>query len=191
MPANQLYHTWSDQIRQLCPTARKTLIHNFTCLLIGIYLSGKVHLSAIASKLPGSAKLFSTVQRLRRLLQSAICVRRWYRPISEGLLRSQAQHGHVHLIVDGTKVSAHHRLLMVSIAFHRRAIPIAWTLVKSKLGHSSALKQCALLAYVHSLVPIDVSVSVGGDCEFGSVAVMRQLDAWRWGSTCFGKRATR
>jgi hypothetical protein len=180
MPANQLYHTWFDQIRQLCPTARKTLIHNFTWLLIGIYLSGKVHLSAIANKLPGSAKLPSAVQRLRRLLQSAISVRKWYGPIGEELLRRQAQHGHIHLIVDGTKVSFHHRLLMVSIAFRRRTIPIAWTWVKSKRGHSSALKQCALLAYVHSLVPNDVSVSIVGDCEFGAVAVMQQLDAWEW-----------
>jgi hypothetical protein len=180
MPANQLYHTWSDQIRQLCPTARKTLIHNFTWLLIGIYLSGKVHLSAIANKLPGAAKLPSAVQRLRRLLQNAICVRKWYGPIAEELLKSQAQHGHIGLVVDGTKVSFHHRLLMVSIAFRRRAIPIVWTWVKSKRGHSSALKQCALLAYVHSLVPNDVSVSIVGDCEFGAVAVMQQLDAWEW-----------
>jgi hypothetical protein len=180
MPANQLYHTWSDRIRQLCPTARKTLIHNFTWLLIGIYLSGKVHLSVIANKLPGAANLPSAVQRLRRLLQSAICVRKWYGPIAEELLKSQAQHGHIRLVVDGTKVSFHHRLLMVSIAFRRRAIPIVWTWVKSKRGHSSALKQCALLAYVHSLVPNDVSVSIVGDCEFGAVAVMQQLDAWEW-----------
>jgi len=37
MPANQRYHTWSDRIRQLCPNGRETHIHNFTCLLIGIY----------------------------------------------------------------------------------------------------------------------------------------------------------
>jgi hypothetical protein len=180
MPANQLYHTWSDQIRQLCPTARKTLVHNFTWLLIGLYLSRKVHLSTIANQLPGSAKLHSTVQRLRRLLQHSIRVRKWYGPIGAALLESQARHGPIRLIVDGTKVSFHHRLLMVSIAFRRRAIPIVWTWVKSKRGHSSAIKQLALLAYVHKLIPNGVSVSVVGDCEFGAVAVMRQLGVWQW-----------
>ena len=180
MPVNHLYHIWSDQIRQLCPTARKSLIHNFTRLLIGIYLSGKVHLSLIANKIPGSAKLPSKVQRLRRLLQKVIGVRKWYDPIAEELLQSQAQHGHIRLIVDASKVSFHHQLLMVSIAYRRRAIPIVWTWVKGKRGHSSALKQGALLAYVHSRIPNNVSVSVVGDCEFGSVAVMRQLDAWQW-----------
>ena len=33
MPA-RLYRTWIDQIRQRCPTARKSLIHNFTWLLV-------------------------------------------------------------------------------------------------------------------------------------------------------------
>ncbi|MBN1579190.1 MAG: hypothetical protein JXA89_00700, partial [Anaerolineae bacterium] len=100
MPA-KLYHTWIDRIQQLCPKARKTLMHNFTWLLVGIYLSRAVHLSLIANKIPGRAKLNSVVQRLSRLLQSAICVRKWYGPIGEQLLQSQAQHGRIRLIVDG------------------------------------------------------------------------------------------
>ena len=178
MPAG-LYHTWVDQIRQLCPYARKKLIHNFTCLLVGIYLSSSVHLSKVANRIPGDAKLNSTVQRLRRLLQSAICVRKWYSPIAETLLKSQAQHGTVRLIVDGSKVSFHHQLLMVSIAYRRRAIPIVWTWIKGR-GHSSATKQLALLGYVYKLIPSNVSVSVVGDCEFGAIAVLLQLDVWGW-----------
>jgi hypothetical protein len=191
MPANRLYHTWFDRIRQLSSTARKTTIRNFTWLLVGIYLSRSVHLSLIANKIPGRAKLNSVVQRLSRLLQSAICVRKWYGPIGEELLKSQAQHGRIRLIFDGSKVSFHHQLLMVSIAYRRRAIPIAWTWVKGKRGHSSSIKQLALLRYVYKLIPKDVSVSVVGDCEFGAVAILRQLDSWQWwyvlrqkGDTC-------
>ena len=178
MPA-RLYHTWIEQIRQLCPQARKTLIHNFTYLLVGIYLSNSVYLSKIANKIPGQAKLTSVVQRLRRLLQSDICVRKWYNPIAETLLKSQSQHGTVRLIVDGSKISFHHQLLMVSIAYRRRAIPIVWTWVKGR-GHSTAIKQLALLGYVHKLIPSNVSVSVVGDCEFGAIAVLDQLDDWEW-----------
>jgi len=180
MPANRLYHTWFDRIRQLCPEARKTLIHNFTWLLVGIYLSRKVHLSLIANKIPGRAKLNSKVQRLRRLLLGPIAVRKWYNSVAVDLLESQAQHGHIRLIVDGSKVSFHHQLLMVSIAYRRRAIPIAWTWVKGKRGHSSALKQLALLRYVYTLIPQNVSVSIFGDSEFGAVALLRQLDSWGW-----------
>lgn len=181
MPANRLYHTWVVQIRQLCPHGRKTLIRNFTWLLVGIYLSRKVHLSEIANKIPGRAKLNSTVQRLCRLLQNrGLCVRKWYDPVAQELLQRQALHGGVCLIVDGSKVSFHHRLLMVAIAYRRRAVPVAWTWVHSKQGHSSALKQLALLHHVQRWVPAGVPVSVVGDSEFGSGAVLKQLDRWQW-----------
>ena len=175
----RLYNTWIDQIRQLCPQARKKILHNFTWLLVGIYLSQSVHLSKIANKIPGKAKLPSVVQRMSRLLQSAIRVRKWYSSMAETLLKSQAQHGTVRLIVDGSKVSFHHQLLMVSIAYRRRAIPIVWTWVKGR-GHSTAIKQLALLTYVRNLIPDNVSVSVVGDCEFGAIAVLDRLDAWGW-----------
>ena len=191
MPANRLYHTWFERIRQLSSTARKTTIRNFTWLLVGIYLSRSVHLSLIANKIPGRAKLNSVVQRLSRLLQSTMSVRQWYGPLGEELLQSQAQHGHIRLIVDGSKVSFHHQLLMVSIAYRRRAIPIVWTWVKGKRGHSSSVKQLALLRYVYNLIPQGVSVSIVGDSEFGAVAILRQLDTWQWpyvlrqkGDTC-------
>ena len=180
MPVNSLYHTWIDRIRQLCPEARRTLIHNFTWLLVGLYLSRKVHLSLIANKIPGHAKLNSKVQRLRRLLLDPISVRKCYDPIAVELLESQAQHGPVRLIVDGSKVSFHHQLLMVSIAYRRRAIPIVWTWVQGNRGHSSALKQLALLRHIHKLMPENASVSLVGDSEFGAVAILRQLDRWGW-----------
>jgi hypothetical protein len=149
-------------------------------LLIGIYLSRKVHLSLIANKIPGRAKLPSKVQRLRRLLLGPIYVRKWYDPLAEELLESQAQHGPIRLIVDGTRVSFHHQLLMVSLAYRRRAIPIAWTWVKGKRGHSSAIKQLALLRHIYNLIPKNASVSIVGDSEFGAVALLRQLDDWEW-----------
>jgi len=180
MPANSLYHTWFDRIRQLCPKARKSFVHNFTWLLIGIYLSRKVHLSLIANKIPGRAKLNSKVQRLRRLLLGPIPVRTWYDPLAEELLKSQAEHGHIRLIVDGTRVSFHHQLLMVSLAYRRRAIPIAWTWVKCERGHSSAIKQLALLRHVYNMIPKNVLVSIVGDSEFGAVDLLRQLDDWGW-----------
>jgi hypothetical protein len=48
--------------------------------------------------------------------------------------------GEIRLIADGTKVGFGHQLLMVSVAFRRRAIPIAWTWVRKSRGHSSAAK---------------------------------------------------
>lgn len=182
MPINSLYHTWFCRIRELRSKQRITQIRNFVWLMVGIYQSRSVNLSRIAMKIPGRAKLLSITRRLSRLLDNpAIRVREWYGPIAREWLEAQYQHiGEVRLIVDGTKIGSQHQLLMVGLAYRKRAIPIAWTWVKHVKGHSTARKHLALLNYVRTLLPAGAGIFLVGDCEFGSMEVLRQLDQWRW-----------
>jgi len=181
MSADRLYDTWFRCLRELLATERITRVRNLVWLLVGMSLSRSVHLSQIAAKLPLPATMLSTVQRLTRFLQnSAFRVRPWYRPLVQPLLAQVAQSGPVRLILDASKVSAHHRLLMVALAYRKRALPIVWTWVNSSQGHSSAHKQLALLDYVQHLLPASAQVIVVGDCEFGAVLLLRQLEAWHW-----------
>lgn len=182
MPTNHLYDTWIQQIRELRPEQRITQVRNFALLVYGIYQSRSVYLSRIAGKIPGQSKLQSAIKRLDRFLDNpAIRVREWYKPIAvEWLERQFARIGEIHLIVDGSKVGFGHQLLMISIAYRKRAIPIAWTWVKHVRGHSSANKQIALLAYVKTLIPFGSAVFLVGDTEFGPVNVLKQLDLWVW-----------
>jgi Transposase DDE domain len=182
MPTNTLYHTWFQRIQESRPDQRITQVRIFVWLMVGIFQSRSVCMSRIAGKIPGPAKLLSTTRRLSRLLDNpAIRVREWYEPTARQWLEAQFRHlGEIRLIVDGTQIGFGHQLLIVCLAYRKRAIPIAWTWVKHVRGHSSALKQVALLAYVRSLIPAGAAVFLVGDCEFGSVAVLRQLDRWRW-----------
>ena len=182
MPINKLYHTWMQQICELRPNQRITQVRNFVWLMIGIYQSQSVYLSKVAGKIPGPAKLVSTARRLSRFLDNpAIRVREWYEPIARQWMQAQWQClREIRLIVDGTKVGFGHQLLMVSLAYRKRAIPIAWTWVKHVRGHSSAYKQLALLNYVRILLPVGAAVFLVGDCEFGSVEVLKWLDQWHW-----------
>jgi hypothetical protein len=182
MPINQLYDTWMQQICELQPKARITQIRNFVWLMIGIYESRSVQVSKIAGEIPGPAKLVSLTRRLSRFLDNpAIRVREWYEPIAQQWLQSQWDClGEIRLILDGTKVGFGHQLLMVSLAYRKRAIPIAWTWVKAVRGHSSAAKQLALLNYVRQLLPLDAVVFLVGDCEFGAVEALAWLDQWHW-----------
>ena len=142
MPTNSLYHTWFQQIRELRPGQRITQVRNFVWLMVGIHQSRSVYLSRIAGKIPGTAKLLSTVRRLSRLLDNAnIRVREWYAPIARQWLEAQFRHlGEIRLIVDGTKIGFGHQLLIVCLAYRKRAIPLAWTWVKHVKGHSPASK---------------------------------------------------
>lgn len=182
MPINETYRTWIQRICELRPKQRKTQVQNFVWLVVGIFHSHSVSLSKIAGKVISTAKNVSTVRRLSRFLaSSAIDVRSWYRAIAKAWLQSQIQQvGEVRLIVDGTKIGFGHQLLMVSLAYRRRAVPIAWSWVRHVRGHSSGKQQISLLKYVNSLIPQKAPVFLVGDSEFGSIAVLQQLEQWRW-----------
>ena len=177
----QLYTTLLRQTQQLRPGERRTRTRLWAWLLTGLYLSRSVHLSRIADKIPSAATQPSTTRRLSRLLDNpALRVRLWYEPVARTLLERAAQSGEIRLLVDGSKVGFGHQLLMVALAYGRRALPLVWTWVPCPRGHSTALKQRALLGYVQRLVPVGARVLVVGDSEFGAVEVMRQLEAWGW-----------
>lgn len=182
MPINQMYRTWIRRICELRPKQWITQVRNFVWLVVGIFHSRSVQLSQVVGKVLGPAKNLSTVRRLSRFLDNpAIQVREWYEPIARQWSEAQfARLGEIRLIVDGTKVGFGHQLLMVSLAYRRRAIPIAWSWVKQVRGHSSGRQQLALLKYVKGLLPGKAVVFLVGDSEFGSILVVRQLDQWHW-----------
>lgn len=180
MPTPELYHTCQKMLNALRPAERITRIRNFSWLLVGLYKSRSVHLSKVAEKIPGAACLPSLTRRMRRLLDNpAIRVREWYEPLAKVILHRLAQ-GEIRLLVDGSKVGFGHQLLLVAIAYRRRAIPLAWTWVKGSHGHSTVHKQKALLTYVHGLIPPKSCVLLVGDAEFGEVGVQKLLKKWRW-----------
>jgi hypothetical protein len=122
----------------------------------------------------------SVADRFRCFLNNQnVRVREWYRPLAEKLLKAAAQSGRpLRLIIDGSKIGNGHQLLMVSLGYRRRALPIAWTWVQCKRGHSSGRIQCALLDYVRTLVPPEAKVIVSGDSEFTPLQAL--LESWHW-----------
>jgi hypothetical protein len=182
MPINTLYSNLFQMLRTLYPKQRITRIRNFVWLMIGIQMSQSVSLSRIAGKIPGEAKLLSYIRRLSRLLNNqAIDVRAWYEPIARRWLEKQARFiQQILLIVDCTKIGFGHQMLIVSIAYRKRSVPIAWTWVKQVRGHSSTKIQLELLSYVYTLIPKGVAVLLVGDSEFGAIDVLKQLEKWRW-----------
>ena len=142
MPINKTYRTWIQRICELRPKQRKTQVQNFVWLIVGIFHSHSVSLSKIAGKVISKAKNVSTIRRLSRFLASpAVDIRSWYRSTTIAWLKSQLdQVGEIRLIVDGTKVGFGHQLLRVSLAYRRRAIPIAWSWVHHVRGHSTGQK---------------------------------------------------
>lgn len=181
LPWQRVYHIWHERLRHVCERLCSTQAQNLLCLVVGLYLSRHIHLSFIAAKLPFRAQKLSLERRLRRFLDnSAVRVRPFYEATARNLLACAAASGTIALVIDSTKVSFGHRLLMVGVAYRRRVLPIAWTWTRSQFAHSTASKQSALLAYVRQMAPVGVPISLVGDGEFGTSRLVRTLQAWGW-----------
>ncbi len=183
MSINHLYHNFYKRIAQLMTGECVTRKRNFTWLMVGIQVAQSVYLSHIASILPGSVRLLSWNKRLSRLVDNAaLQVAPLYQPIAcSWLLAAGNTMGEVRLIVDGTQIGLGFQLIMLSLAYHRRSLPIAWVWVRAKKGHSLASVQLQLLRGVQAWVPAGVRVVLVGDSEFGAIPVLQQLDQWGWG----------
>src|SRR5258708_11122430 len=181
IPIPKFYGIWHTRLLQEVPDECDSRLENLIWLMMGIYLAGSVQLDLIARKVPIRAKKQSIVKRLHRFLDNAaVRVRRWYRATAISLIQSAAAGGKVRLIFDCSKVSFRHQLLMVAIAYQRRALPIAWTWGPYQKGHSSTAKQVKLLAYVQEMLPEGVEVLLVGDCEFGHGLLIENLRHWSW-----------
>jgi hypothetical protein len=174
----RLYNSVIAKVKQIVPKEHAYRKRNLAWLITGMFHGRSVHLSKIANRIPSDSRRESLVRRLSRFFQNPqVRVRLWYEPVARELLEAAAQAGDIRLIVDGSKVAFEHQLLMVALAYRRRALPIAWTWVRGPKGHSSAWKQQALLEYVHQLIPEQATVILTGDSEFTPL----QEVAIKWG----------
>lgn len=177
----QLYSNLYRRLVQVIPDGCDSRITNLALLMMGIVRGQSVQAGKIAAHMPICAKKQSLIRRLERFLDNgAVRVRAWYEGVAKDLLAAASVAGEVHLIIDSTKVSFNHQLLLVALAYRRCALPIAWTWVPHKRGHSTMHKQLALLSYVRDLLPSGVQVSSVGDCEFGHSRIIQSLREWQW-----------
>lgn len=176
----QTYHTIKRRIQKTVGKERITRIRTMAWMQSGILHSRSVHLTRIASKIPGLAKKLSVADRFRTFLNNPnVQVRKWYRPIAEALIKEAGKAGKpLRFFIDGSKIGNNHQLLMISLGYRRRALPIVWTWVRCNRGHSSGRVQCALFAYLHQLVPRGAEVIVCGDSEFTPLQAL--LASWHW-----------
>jgi len=166
---------------QLRPKEVDSRLTNMAFLMIGIFGARSVLTGRLAAHIPVQVKKASLVRRMERFLDNgAVRVRSWYEPIARWLVSAASVTGEIALVWDSTKVSAHHRLVLVGIAYRQRVIPLAWTWVRNSRGHCSTHLQLALLSYVRMLLPADAHVSLVGDCEFGHMPLVMTLQEWSW-----------
>lgn len=177
-----LYHKWLNQMGKLVPDEHQGRLKSFVKAMVGLFLGRGIHMKQIASKIPGEAQQTSKERTLLNLFDNnQIDPWQWYKPLVIKFLHLASQgNAPLRLLIDGTKIGNGHQLLIVTLAYRRRAIPLCWTWVKGSRGHSTAAVQRALFARLQPLIDPEAKVVVLGDSEFGSVELLQQFEAWNW-----------
>lgn len=157
-------------------------VHRLAAVCTGVLLAGTTELSRVARWIRKPTQQASRTQFLKRFLTSPY----FNQPAAYSPLIKQALCGYKadtwHLIMDRTNLAPHRLdLLMVSLAFRKRAVPLGWQVHKA--GGSGAATQIELLQRLRRLIPAQQAVVIHGDTEFGAVPLMRfirQQPTWNF-----------
>jgi hypothetical protein len=149
-------------------------------LISGIVGSKRTNLPLIASHVPDGTLPDSRTKRFSRWINNPdVDAAVYFLPFAEPLLRGLASRP-LALIMDGSTVGRGCLTLMVSVVYQRRALPIAWLVVKGRKGHFPEDTHIALLEQVRPLIPAGAQVVFLGDGEFDGADLQDTIDGYGW-----------
>ena len=179
MSSLRLEDTMSTLFRRHLPLS-DSKVGRIARATVGMILAGNGQLPKVARWIGGDAKQDNRIQFMRRLLDADyLTQRRVYQPLLRQALGAYREKVW-HMLIDRSTLSKakDRELLVASLNFRKRAIPLAWQVID--FGCTGADEQIALLTEVKQVIPADQAVVLHGDTEFGSVQVMRFAQQNRW-----------
>lgn len=187
MSKNHLENAIYQLLKRYLPYNR-TLLRRFATICQGVQLAKNTQLSHIARALPHDTLQESRVRFLSRFFSSdLVTAKMFYQPLLRQALTTYQQPVW-HLTIDRTNwIPDKQDLLMASLSYRKRAIPIAWDI--HDFGPTNVDEQIALLERVRSILPQKQAVILHGDAEFGSVAMMRFLKTQTSWNFILGQRS--
>lgn len=173
MPTSPLYDSTRAALAQRLPDVIDSQLDTLALVVVGISQSVSAQLGKIARALPLDTTQYAKEQRIRRLLDNErITQADQYQPLVKAAL-SGLKGQKVQLLIDRVLLHDRHNILVVSLAFRRRSLPLVWKALEHR-GQSGLADQQELFKQALALLPERVRVSVHGDSEFRS----QELFAW-------------
>ena len=175
----RLYHELHNALKRWQKWGRPELVQTLALMMVGIFEARDVRLSRMAERVPLDIQEDNVAQRFRRWLKNAnVDERVLYDPIAFGILGA-LRHTRLRIQIDRTEVSERLNVLMVSVYYRKRAIPLVWRVLAHK--GNSTFKECnQILAHLAELLPTGCTVIILGDREFGTVDMMRSIRLHNW-----------
>ena len=179
MPTSTRYDSIAAQLSSHLPSLRPRLRDPLVCALVGISQAVSAQQRKVASAMPLNTKQQSKIQRLRRLLDTTkLTAKDVYQPIIRASLTGLRRQK-VHLLLDRVVLTDSQNVLVVSLGFRRRSVPLLWRILPHQ-GSSTLRDQQQLLRAAAKLLPPKVRITVHADSEFRSQLLFAWLRRRRW-----------
>lgn len=165
------------------PTGNKARhLNTLASMICGIVGSKSVQLPKIAKEVTEDTKPESRVMKYRRFVQNEdmgldLCFLPYIAPLLSGVGIDQVE---LILSIDTSTVGRGCLVLMVSLVYKQRAIPLCWSVTRQKKGHLSADTHLEVIKMLHEKIPEGIKVTLLGDGEFDRVAILETLIGYGW-----------
>lgn len=137
-------------------------------LIAGIVLSRKAQLSAVSAETATKAK--------DKSIETDVV----YMPFAKQILEVLSAQPLV-LVMDGSQIGRGCMVLMISVLYKKRDLPLCWIVYKGKKGHTTAQRHIDALAKALPLIPTDARVVLLGDAEYETTEMLlwvKQKPRW-------------
>lgn len=186
---HRVYRRIRESLRQIYPkrlTGRQARhMNTLAGMVSGIVRSGKSQMRAMAKKAPDQSKVESRIKRFSRYLQNEdIDTQTYFMPFLEALLLGLAKSGPLVLAIDGSEVGRNCLVLMISVIYQKRALPLVWVVVQGSKGHLPEETHCQLVKTLKPLLPEESDVIFLGDGEFDGNQLQADIADNGWEYAC-------
>ena len=160
-------------------------LNTLTLMICGIVGAQHVQFDKLAAHAPIRArKNESLITRFRRWVKhEAISSEVLWLPFARAVLAALAQ-APLTILLDGTTAGRGCVVLIASVVYRGRAIPLLWSVVKGKKGHLPEQVHCALIQRLQELIPAEANVTLLGDGEFDGTELQSTMRASNWEYVC-------
>ena len=158
-----------EELRERLPSQRKTQRSKLALLVATMLHARSANLMALAACLPVSTERADMrYQWIARFIDNdRVVCDAVMEPFAREVLAKAAKAGRVVLIMDQTKASDRHQILMLSLRFGERAVPLAWR-VEATAGAIGFGCQKDLLTAIAPWLPQDADICLMADRFYGT-----------------------
>lgn len=171
----------SEELRRRLPGQRKTQRESLALLVATMLSERSANLMELAAALPRAAERIDMRYQwiVRVLANPRIACDEVMAPFAREVLARAAEAGRVELILDQSKLSDRHQMLMLALRFGERALPLAWH-VEETAGPMGWPHQEPLLDLANAWLPEGAAVMVLGDRFYGTTELIAACAARGW-----------